>query len=85
MGYTPGPWTMDRYSREWVVAPDNDPSGEVVIARCQSEANASLIAAAPDLLAACEAAVVSADYEGKADFIRAKLLAAIAKARGSAS
>lgn len=41
---------------------------------------AKIIAAAPDLLSACEAALVTADYEGKRKFIRSKLIRAIKKA-----
>ena len=57
--HTPGPWivgvTVDRAYGEWPVfrlrdMNDADPDGAEV------QANARLIAAAPDLLAACEAA-----------------------------
>jgi hypothetical protein len=52
------------------------------------EANARLMAAAPDLLAACEALLAEADYMGGIHGVRvmssdvAKVRAAMAKAKG---
>ena len=68
-GFTPGPWEIDRLG---VVAPDKLPRGQSHrrIARCyagypyendaldaENEANARLIAAAPDLLEAADNAL----------------------------
>jgi hypothetical protein len=48
----------------------------------EAEANAHLIAAAPELLAACEAALNAMIYHGVAFAERDTVLAAIAKAKG---
>ena len=52
--HTPGPWmARQMFSGSWdIAAEDGDGS---TIARTKDEANALLIAAAPDLLALCEA------------------------------
>ena len=92
--HTPGPWVID-HRRDWdkeigirqsgngwhrfacqVDYDDCDP--------CTAEANANLVAAAPDLLAAAEKLMRAAD-EGDADLgmdAHDELRAAIAKARG---
>lgn len=54
---------------------------------CERDANARLIAAAPDLLAACEAAMLlydlpNIDLAGSAQVVRDQIKAAIAKAKG---
>jgi hypothetical protein len=85
---TPGPWfaTTRRGSWDWLVASEADPNIEV----CQmfhdateeneiGEANAHLVAAAPDLLAALKGVVAIADRKTD-EFDRAR--AAIAKAEG---
>lgn len=85
--HTPGPWRI--YKRSAII---HGPDGhEVALARClawpdpQAEANALLIAAAPDLLEACKA-METAQSMGlsSADAIRLAR-AVIAKATGGAS
>ncbi len=86
--HTPGPWHVGRKVRNQVYARD----GLDIIAQCDTmseatrvteEANARLIAAAPDLLAAAQLALEAvadpADWNFQA---RPALVAAIAKARG---
>lgn len=89
--HTPGPWQKAEPFAS-VKAP-----GRPCIADCGSrsdltaQANARLIAAAPDLLAACEAALESevcvcadiADGDSAGACLACVLFAAIAKARGA--
>ena len=88
--HTPGPWSWDAYGWD-LVAPgatvllvQQDSNGYIV---CKaSEADKNLIAAAPDLLAACEAAVaLMEDFEFKGTNPHELCTAAIAKARGETS
>lgn len=59
MNYTPGPWRLETirdivfHSPEWAECPDD-----------QAEADARLIAAAPDLLTALESLVSACENEG---------------------
>ena len=88
--HTQGPWWFDDYnyivvgSRETCVTiAEIDCS---ILRKAEREANAHLIAAAPDLLAACEA--MAAQLGGGDSFTqweeaKARLLAAIAKANGA--
>lgn len=92
--HTPGPWTahIERFSTSiqigeaFVSAPYQPPNGR---GRCpQQDADARLIAAAPDLLAACEAAIETIeDAENTANTncepTLVLLRAAIAKARAT--
>ena len=88
--HTPGPWlsnTDDRYVRE-------ERSGATIALVCDDDghcdaehrhampigANASLIAAAPDLLAACERALANIETNGGGADLADQLRAAIAKA-----
>jgi hypothetical protein len=82
MSHTPGPW--------FVVAPDNHPFqivrpltqiSETIAQVYESEADARLIAAAPDLLTALEALIADSapDREGSPAHIAAR--AALAKAQ----
>ena len=75
--HTPGPW--------WISGKGMIRSGkDQWVARCtwqNKEANAALIAAAPDMLAALEKAEQQLDY-GQFDVAQDILRAAIAKARG---
>lgn len=75
MDATPGPWTVDEL--EWVILGS---AGQHVckLYYPNTEANARLIATAPDLLAACELALPHLVNEESADAVRA----AIAKATG---
>ena len=90
--HTPGPWQVNRKGQTHVEAA-RDGQGINIIANCddpddirtrdEDRANAKLIAAAPELLAACEAAVFGANH---IDCVRAmqevlpQIRAAIAKA-----
>ncbi len=87
MSHTPGPWERIPSWPPRIMAPDGVAITDVFTGRQnhENEANASLIAAAPDLLAACEAAMklwdrheTIAPTQGEADLVRA----AIAKAKG---
>jgi hypothetical protein len=110
--HTPGPWIVDvdKQGGDWVynvrtAAPHNPAGGagkHIAVCNKQMQArgedNASLVAAAPDLLAACEAATKlhgfveslerkvdddCAQILRAADAILEQLRAAIAKARGT--
>lgn len=106
-GYTPGPWTVqDEYDETLPIDGwDEDLDASVEIARVsldmltpkQREANARLIAAAPELLAALEAVMVAIDcYDSQHEASMARAInrsnplsieaarAAIAKAKGGA-
>lgn len=87
--HTPGPWAVTGPTGTTVCATTDRGRYPVAFAEgvslAQMDANAALIAAAPDLLAACEAlyTAVAADLSPKArDEALAAGLAAIAKARG---
>lgn len=101
IGHTPGPWQCQVYGkRSWGIFHLSDGVyggtfaevnniGFTNESRDQAEANAHLIAAAPDLLAACEAAL-AARFGGDdpccdADPLTNQLRAAIAKAKGGAA
>lgn len=101
--HTPGPWVWD--STVWDYDPKEDApwlvteaSGDRVLhgkIQCPSEANARLIAAAPDLLEAIELFVAwskdenhntGSTFWGRIDMLRdldSKAIAAIAKATGA--
>ena len=94
MKHTPGPWTVDAMGFIYASAdselPENSNQGaELVLAKLLSHStvrtagNASLIAAAPDLLAALMRLVYT--YEPRDDYEKQSLLlarAAIRKAKG---
>ena len=97
MTHTPGPWVIDNSIRTAVNAGKKHiamvnfyktSDKEISIDEKENEANARLIAAAPELLAACKAALrdeMSARLEaagGLSDETVAMLEAAIAKAEG---
>lgn len=90
MAHTPGPWVFEKLRAGTILAIQ---SGEIriaevvkwatvdPIAQSEREANANLLAAAPELLEALEAAMtVLSDSVG--DFDYDKAAAAIAKAKG---
>lgn len=98
--HTPGPWTIERMPIQscggsntcYKIGPfqaciyDDWRPREVGISENENSANARLIAAAPDLLAACEAAVVWMDapeWRREKPRILAMANAAIAKANGT--
>jgi hypothetical protein len=90
MRHTPGPWAVSTSDGEayWVCssAEGKNEFGDMACTKEEMKANASLIAAAPDMLKALEEALTDSSFEdGHAkltmdtlDLIRA----AIAKARG---
>ncbi len=76
--HTPGPWTAERDGMKWLVN-----AKHFGVATCdgpfgKQKYDASLIAAAPDLLAACKSAIVALKGREHDGFLRA----AIAKAEG---
>lgn len=87
--HTPGPWACspndDTATFPLEVWCRDDP--RILVCRVQqhdpgaAQANAHLIAAAPDLLRACEVALECADMSGA---VRAMLTDAVEKARGGA-
>ena len=102
--HTPGPWTITqrRKSRSnvwWINAGDRAIASTVAshlgmpaLPPWEVTANAALIAAGPELLAACEEASVFVDDElsdwpeggnPHGEYVIAKLRAAIAKAKGA--
>lgn len=88
--HTPGPWSLhkrgpaERYEVQHGI-PGNWSPICVTFCGSQQEANARLIAAAPELLDICESILAEVDYEGlQLESGRAaKLRAAIAKATGT--
>ncbi len=82
--HTPGPWELSRDAvPDWhtQITVYTEATGTRVATVFEREANAHLIAAAPELLAACEAAL---DRDDVADCELGDMLrAAIAKAKGS--
>jgi hypothetical protein len=64
--YTPGPWTVDSYGSEPAIRLDG---GAVVVPQVWGAGihDARLIAAAPELLAACEAVAAFRECEEAAD------------------
>ncbi len=81
--HTPGPWHADDDGCS--VFAEGDESHRVCrmssLTAEQDQADATLIAAAPDLLAALEA-VAQAKYDGPGDPVWVEALAAIRKAKG---
>jgi len=83
-GPTPGPWTINEWSGDFQIGPGAELVCEVPKGhgsqRLEAEANARLIAAAPDLLEACKRIAVDGFGVpiGDLEFLRA----AIAKAEG---
>ena len=89
--HTPGPWVV--HDRWYIGTPGEGMRTHAEVKCCvnvpasdheQHEANACLIAAAPDLLAACEAVVEQDGFVGSALMRKRieEMKAAIAKAKG---
>ena len=85
--HTPGPWVIDPC---WDILGNTDDGNGMVcqittdaVPRAEAEANARLIAAAPDLLAALQQAEQQLDY-GQIDAAHRIIIAAIARATGAA-
>lgn len=94
--HTPGPWEAHRGTEVNYLPPDSnmayrvaymDMSGNGVVGQ-RHAANARLIAAAPDLLEACEASLAALDFADQDRFdggaLTKQLREAIAKAQGQA-
>lgn len=88
----PFPWKEGRQNHACIYV--DYPNGAMGTAEAELKANATLIASAPDLLEACEAAVKCSDdlaerygWErvDEAEAVHAQLRAAISKARGNQS
>lgn len=84
--HTPGPWHLSRhpYDRNYMrITCGNDPAKDDTLRGYCGEANARLIAAAPDLLAALERLLLSGDVRDAAEkSALTQARAAIAKAEG---
>lgn len=85
--YTPGPWQVGKFNKEMICDCDGEARGCSPIAyvegtAAEKRANARLIAAAPELLAALQKAV---RYGGLFPDLKAEAEAAIAKATGGAA
>lgn len=87
--HTPGPW---HYAECQMGTPfvDTESVGDLFAAALpldEERANANLIAAAPELLAACEAALACLNFFGSDQIepFRVRCRAAIAKAKGQSS
>jgi len=85
--HTPGPWAQAQYSPADVVVDDkcliaSARYGLNDVSREQAIANARLIAAAPDLLAALSAMLENWEFGGLQPYPIAQVRAAIAKALG---
>lgn len=64
--HTPGPWVVDADGQVWryeLRIADTAPRGADIAPRSERPANARLIAAAPDLLAALQALMMWSDHE----------------------
>lgn len=83
MKHTPGPWRMGQEGNLRVYGPDNTSSAGL-IAETFNRENARLIAAAPELLEACKAALAEAEErdEDLGANCWPELKAAIEKAEG---
>jgi hypothetical protein len=81
--YTPGPWTIESgiSPRVYLINSGRDAVGEIVYSETRRPADARLIAAAPDLLAALEFVAIDGNVEMPAE-TAAIVQAAINKARG---
>lgn len=82
MSHTPGPWTVETHRDvRWVVAVDKRIC-EFAYINAHEEANARLIAAAPDLLAALQRAIPEIAVVGMPELLE-QARDAIKKARGA--
>lgn len=76
MKATPRPW----YYKDCMIASESDPSGKTIALICSNEADARLIAAAPDLLDTVEQVLIASEEDGDMEDIDWDgLRAAIAK------
>jgi len=79
--HTPGPWTI-RADGQYIVG-DTQPVCDIRPTNPSKQANAKLIAAAPDLLAACKAVLANLTKGSELDAERLRLV--IEKAEGTAT
>ena len=87
--HTQGPWRIDSQTRfgDFTIAAGENVKACEFIAKTQSEANARLIAAAPDLLAALVEMLDASEkptHERWLSNVRSHAIAAISKAEGRA-
>ncbi len=88
--HTKGPWTASGFDEEYTDQINIKGDGFYVAAAIwmgnpgEQEANARLIAAAPELLEALEAVLQQVDDDSSYEEMRADIRAAIAKATGEA-
>lgn len=90
--HTPGPWEISKhgtpdYAPQFGIYAEGSQNDHCLVRYDNAQANARLIAAAPDLLAACEAALDDFYHELDSQLRRPTeemLVAAIAKAKGDA-
>jgi hypothetical protein len=80
--HTPGPWSVQKRSFIISVAAKHGAFCSLGVPTDEREATAHLIAAAPDLLAACEEALVFAENNPVPPIVKSRLERAIAKAKG---
>ena len=92
--FTPGPWVIEKIGEAYyVAAPDSEEyKSELNSSIChvyingnlqKCEANAQMLAAAPDLYAACEAQCKECPWSGgRGDCTKCPTYAALRKARG---
>ena len=85
--HTPGPWAVETDGSWTRVLADSQPNSPVAIVICEPftpwHANARLIAAAPELLKACEQALGAFEHNWAINWD--DLARAIAKAKGTAT
>jgi len=94
MNHTPGPWTIDQYGHvygPWTQSEDKQVYVQQHIAQCngmgKNPADIKLVAAAPELLAACEAvldAMTDPNFDDHFDGAKLELMLqnVVDKARG---
>jgi hypothetical protein len=78
--HTPGPWRIGDAGMMVFGPPNGNPAPEV-ICNLRRKVNGSLVAAAPDLLAACEALLTCAERDRIDNVFVTEARAAVAKAR----
>jgi len=64
--HTPGPWIVSKLENENIIYPLNHPEENICEAVCNM-GNARLIAAAPELLEACQIALITLQVVAAAD------------------
>ena len=82
---TPGPWRIEKAHDLWAEIRSGYGLSNIMVADCVNEANARLIAAAPDLLAALQACDEAMEYMSEYDIpipLPGQVKAALKKATG---